>query len=38
MVRTEIDPITGLNEPGENEGHLHLALASLAPVFRIIQD
>ena len=33
MVRTEIDPTTGRNEPGENEGHLHLPPAGVAPVF-----
>jgi hypothetical protein len=32
MVRTNI-PITGLNEPGENEGHRHLQPAGLIPVF-----
>ena len=33
MVRTEIDPTTGLDEPGENEGHLHLPPAGVIPVF-----
>jgi hypothetical protein len=33
MVRTEIDPITGLNEPGENEGHPHKPPEGLAPIF-----
>ncbi len=33
MVRTEIDPTTGRNEPGKNEGHLHLPPAGVAAVF-----
>jgi hypothetical protein len=32
MVRTEIDAITGLNDPGENEGHPHLPPAGVAPI------
>ena len=32
MVRTEIDAITGRDEPG-GEGHLHLPPAGVAPVF-----
>ncbi len=33
MVRTEIDPTTGRNEPGKNEGHLHMPPAGVAAVF-----
>ena len=33
MGRTEVDLIIGLNEPGENEGHLHLPPVGMVPVF-----
>jgi len=35
MVRTEIDAITGLNDPGENEGHPHLPPAGVASSVRL---